>query len=55
VLPVILFLIPQTILLLLITPLALLYIGALILVVDLVLVAAALAIFDRERILRGAG
>ena len=55
VLPVILFLIPQTILLFLITPAALVYIAAVILVVDVLLIAAALAIFDRERILQGAG
>jgi ABC-type Na+ efflux pump permease subunit len=54
VLPVILYLIPQTIVLFLITPAALLYIAAGILLVDAALVGAALAIFDRERILKGA-
>lgn len=53
VLPIILVLIPQTIVLFLITPWALAYIAAAIAVLDLLVVAAALLLFDRERLLRG--
>ena len=55
VLPVILFLIPQTIVLFLITWAALYYVAAAMLLVDALLVLLALALFDRERILKGAG
>jgi ABC-type Na+ efflux pump permease subunit len=54
VLPIILFLIPQTVVLFLITPYALLYIAAGLLVADIAILSVALGIFDRERLLRGA-
>ena len=53
VLPLILFLVPQTVILFLFTPRALLYIGAFFLIVDACLVWLGLRIFDRERLLRG--
>ena len=55
VLPVILFLIPQTIVLFMVTWRALYIVASGLVLVDLVLVAAALALFDRERLLQGAG
>jgi ABC-2 type transport system permease protein len=55
VLPVILFLIPQTIVLFLVTWRALYIVAAGIVLVDVLLVAAALALFDRERLLQSAG
>lgn len=54
VLPIILVLLPQTVVLFLITPYALYYIAAAILVADLAVIGAALGTFDRERLLRGA-
>ena len=53
VLPIILMLVPQTIVLFLFTPRALVYIGAFILFVDAGLIWLAMRFFDRERILRG--
>lgn len=55
VLPIILILIPQTVVLFLITPLALPYIALAIAVVDIAILAVALRLFDRERLLRGSG
>lgn len=51
VLPVILFMIPQTIVLFLLTPRALLFTAGALLLVDAVLVTWAMRIFDRERLL----
>lgn len=53
VLPIILILIPQTVVLFLITARALLYIAAALVVADLAVLAFGLGIFDRERLLRG--
>jgi ABC-2 type transport system permease protein len=52
-LPVILVLIPQAAFLFLITPRAWLYVATLLAVLDLVVIAWALSIFDRERLLGG--
>jgi ABC-type Na+ efflux pump permease subunit len=52
-LPIILLLVPQTVVLFLFTPRALLFIGAFFLVVDGCLVWLAMQLFDRERLLRG--
>ncbi|HLI28015.1 MAG TPA: ABC transporter permease subunit [Chloroflexota bacterium] len=53
VLPIILLLVPQTVVLFLFTPYALLLIAGLFAAVDAVLVALAMRLFDRERIARG--
>jgi hypothetical protein len=53
VLPIILLLVPQTVVLFLFTPYALLLIAVLFAAVDVVLVALAMRLFDRERIARG--
>jgi hypothetical protein len=45
--------VPQTVVLFLFTPRALVYVGAFFLLVDAVLVWLAMRLFDRERILRG--
>jgi ABC-type Na+ efflux pump permease subunit len=52
-LPIILLLVPQTVVLFLFTPRALLFIGAFFLFVDAALVWVAMQLFDRERLLRG--
>ena len=53
VLPIILLLVPQTVVLFLFTPRALVYVGAFFAFIDLGLVWLAMKLFDRERILRG--
>jgi hypothetical protein len=53
VLPVVLLLIPLTVFLFLITPLALVYVAAGLALLDLALAGWALREFDRERLLRG--
>ena len=53
VLPIIMFMIPQTILLFMVTWRALYIIGAFVLAVDLLLIVASLGLFDRERLVRG--
>ena len=53
VLPVILLLVPQTVILFLFTPRALLFIGAFFLLVDACLIWLGMQLFDRERLLRG--
>ncbi|HEY7067698.1 MAG TPA: ABC transporter permease subunit [Chloroflexota bacterium] len=52
-LPIILMLVPQTVVLFLFTPRALQYIALVFLLIDMVLVWLGLRIFDRERLLRG--
>ncbi len=52
-LPIILMLVPQTVVLFLFTPRALLYIAAFFLFVDVCLIWLAMRLFDRERLLRG--
>jgi hypothetical protein len=52
-LPIILMLVPQTVVLFLFTPRALLYIAAVFLVIDMCLIWLGLQLFDRERLLRG--
>src|SRR5215210_1707103 len=52
-LPIILMLVPQTVVLFLFTPRALWYIALFFLIVDVVLVWLGLRLFDRERLLRG--
>jgi ABC-2 type transport system permease protein len=53
VLPVVLVLIPQAILLFLTTPLAFVYVAAILAVIDVLLVTWAMRVFDRERLLTG--
>ena len=53
VLPLILMMVPQTVVLFLFTPHALLYIGLFFLILDAILVWFAMRLFDRERIARG--
>jgi ABC-type Na+ efflux pump permease subunit len=53
VLPVVLLLIPLTVFLYLVTPLALVYVAAVLALLDLALASWALREFDRERLLRG--
>ena len=52
-LPIILMLVPQTVVLFLFTPRALLYIAAVFLVIDMCLIWLGMQLFDRERLLRG--
>jgi ABC-type Na+ efflux pump permease subunit len=51
VLPVVLVLVPQAVLLFLVTPLAFVYVAGLLAVIDVLLLVWALRIFDRERLL----
>jgi ABC-type Na+ efflux pump permease subunit len=53
VLPVVLVLVPQAVLLFLLTPMAFVYVAGLLAVADLLLIAWAVRLFDRERLLAG--